>query len=851
MEQVLLWIEGLPLWAYVAAGAAAGAVVGLIVLMVVSRIRFRRWLLALDSRAHEVSPRRLMARSSMVESVARSGSPEVVRLTGIDDLWIEALTKKPSAKRFSRVLRFAPEKGLFACFRAALSSEELARLMREHLSEGKDFLILRDIALSGPGRSFNGDAARAFFSEWLGAIREMTGDPQWAVRYFAITILLNDNDEKSRRAVWETRNDPRALIRRQIILSWEPGDQQDDFFSHARGALLNDPVIEVRTAARDRLLQDYSSRYHFDIDELSPLQAAHLLELLIPTRSEDHNLAIEALGGKDLERALPAALFLERAGVLRGMLEEVRFEDRKELDRVVKLLKNAASAGVTGFLNTVSGNPHEATLYAAAVVLQKAGPPHTIASIAQAALSSLKPTPESREVLESILQAIRDRGSDSSLELLAQALRRQHADAELASSMLRFVPPRSPEVMVPVLVALMGMEGFSCHDELREALNRFPVEHVLPSLIGIITAPRTEYHHQTRITALRTLGGFQKPFLLDFVLEHMSILPVDESREFAVVLAEYAGDAFDERVSELLEGPDASVRSAIIAALPATGHKGFLKQIREAVDDADPEVRVASVWALVGFQDNRALTQAKSRLRDPIERVRMETARALGSAGTSTAVKALSDVLGDDNEVDVVKHAAIVGLGESSATEAIDVLVDQLEASSEHTEEIVVALSMKRSAVEFEHLIERMKDGGPPTKELIGRALATIGQEAEESVIELLQRDIASLRDYIVEVLDQIGFIESTIRRLSHRDPQVRREAARVLSHIGTLSAFRGIVLAARDPDEQVRVEVTKALEGLATPGGQEILNELQKDPEPRVRKYTQWALQRIEAKSR
>lgn len=850
MDTAIDWIRALPQWAYVAGVAAGVVLIAMVVVLVVRRAAFRRRLVRLTQPAQDIPARRLLARSSTVEAVARGQNPAVVALTGIDELWVAALRRRPNEKNFSRVLQYAPEKGLFACFDAALRDADLAKRLHAYFAEGKDFLIFRRIALSGPGQPFDGVAAREFFSDQLDEIREMTGDPEWAARYFALTILLEEPGEKSQRAVWELRDDPRALIRATVISRWDPGERKDEFFAAAQSALLNDPVIEVRRAARDRLLEDFPERYHFDLGSLTSVQSAHLLELLSPERAEDHNLALEALSGKDLERSLPAALFLEETGVLQRLIRDVRFSDKKELDRTVKLLANAASVGVTDFLKSISASSDDATLYAAATVLRKSGPPTLIATIAEHTFDEMAATPESEELLAATLQAIRDRGTEPALRKLAEALQRYRADSHIGQ-ILDSVPPRSPLVLVPVLISLMESEDFAAHKALREALARFQVEYVLPSLMRILSAPRERYPHQTRITALRTLGEFRKPYLLDFVLERMSILPVDEALEFAEVLAEYSGDEFDARVAELLEGSDASVRSALIAALPATGHKDFLKQIRQAVDDADPEVRIASVWALVGFQDSRALTQAQSRLRDPIERVRVETARALGAAGTATAVKALASVFEDENEVDVVKRAAITGLGESSSTAAIDVLVDALEGNAPFPDEIVTSLSKNRSAVALEHLIERMKDAGPPAKQHIAKALTDMGEEAEEMVVELLKRDIASLRDYIVEVLDEIGFVESTIRKLSHRGPERRREAARVLSQIGTLSAFRGIVLAARDPDDQVRVEVTKALEGLSTPGGQEILDQLRKDPEKRVRKYTQWALQRIESKSK
>jgi HEAT repeat protein len=125
-----------------------------------------------------------------------------------------------------------------------------------------------------------------------------------------------------------------------------------------------------------------------------------------------------------------------------------------------------------------------------------------------------------------------------------------------------------------------------------------------------------------------------------------------------------------------------------------------------------------------------------------------------------------------------------------------------------------------------------------------------MASEGEEAMVELLRQDIPSLRPFVNDILERVGYVESLIRRLSHRDPDVRRRAAEILSFIGTASAFRGIVLAARDPDQEVRVKVTRALETLNTDSGKEILAELQSDPDKRVRKYTTWALQRAKAKS-
>ena len=101
-----------------------------------------------------------------------------------------------------------------------------------------------------------------------------------------------------------------------------------------------------------------------------------------------------------------------------------------------------------------------------------------------------------------------------------------------------------------------------------------------------------------------------------------------------------------------------------------------------------------------------------------------------------------------------------------------------------------------------------------------------------------------------MEILEKTGYIEAEIRKLANRDINVRKEAAYFLSLVGSVSAFRGIVLASRDPSREVRVEVVKALEKLETKDGKKILDALENDPDKKVRTYTAWAMERLRAKA-
>ena len=316
------------------------------------------------------------------------------------------------------------------------------------------------------------------------------------------------------------------------------------------------------------------------------------------------------------------------------------------------------------------------------------------------------------------------------------------------------------------------------------------------------------------------------------------------------MLSEYAGSAFDKKVSQLLETAGSSVRAALIASLPATGKSDFIGTIREGLKDADPTVRIASIWSLLDYKETRTVNQSFDMLRDPVERVRMEAARAIGMCATPQRIQNLKERVEDENETDAVKIAAVEGLAFASDTSSVDALCDVYEAAETLRPEIETALSRKIERRQLERLAEIFKDAVPVLREGITKAAKGMREKGEAAMIALLEQDIASLKPYLAEILESTGYVEEVIRHLSHRNPKVRGEAASILSIVETRSAFRGIVLAARDPDQEVRVQVTKALEKLETDEGKVILDELENDPDKKVRKYTHWALERLRAKA-
>ncbi|MFP4637798.1 MAG: HEAT repeat domain-containing protein [Spirochaetaceae bacterium] len=859
MTQIVNSLTGLPVWVYAAAVVAVALVVAVIFLLAARRRDFvrRLRLAAEDPEQAELLVRQqfsdvqLLRRSKLIENVARRYSPKVVGAVGVDELWQRRLLRSMRTADFHRVLEFSWETGLFACFLAALRRPKLRAPLFARIDDSGDLLVLRSIALAGRGEEFDGREACEMFSGRIDEVREMTGDPDWPVRYFAVKILLYDHDPRSERILWDCSTDAAALVRRVIVEEFEPTDR-NRLFEHLYGLLLDDPAFEVRRAARRRIDREFPERYDVDPAELSPDQAVHVLEHLDEGSKADENTSVVFLEHQDRELRFPAALFLERRGILERMFRAVDFGDRDAFERTSRLLDNAADVNVTGFLEGSGSEMSVAMVHLAAGILARKGPVARIHGVAAAGFRYYDEVSEGRDdLLEAVLSMIESRGDEAALSALREEMLDRRHDKSCVERILSHIPSRAHLLFSDAFLTCLTDPRFEAEDALVTAVARMPYPDLIPELMEIIKAGRETYSHRVRVRALETLGAYGDLSVLQFVLENLPVLPSEEAREFARKLTEFADDRLDTRVWSLLAGNDAAVRASIISALPTDRKSEFAKPIKEAVNDADPDVRIAALWALAELEDKHGLAGAGDRLRDPVERVRSEAARALAAHGGEQTVKQFRELLGDENEVDTVKAAALRGLGASPLKTSIDVLVDFLEEGPGDLEsEAVHALARKRGARDLEAIVDHLKDAEPALRERLIKVFRVMASEAEQVMVDLLREDIPSLRPVVTDILEKVGYVESLVRRLSHRDPAVRRHAAEVLSLIATPSAFRGIVLAARDPDQEVRVRVTRALESLNTESGRGILEDLQSDPDKRVRKYTTWALQRARAKS-
>ncbi len=857
MRQLLALARHLPLWQLAAAAAAAALLALAAAWRLAARAAFVAALRRVAQDPEGAGPgfraryrsRAILSRSRLVERQASSSGAAVVRATGIDDLWIDRFVERRSKRDLERILKWVAPRGLFTCFVEVMEKPRLAPLLFAWLRAPEGSLDVHRLALAGRGEAFDGAAARKTFADHLDDIRRMTGDPEWPSRYFAARVLVHDGDERSVRALWEALRDSHPLVRRTAIEGFAAPDR-GRLSEELHRLLVDDPVYEVRRAAWDRIHRELEDLYRVNPDTLTDVQAYHVLELLRPDSKYDENVALKYLAGDNLEQRLAAARFLERSLALERLAQEVDLGDREGLERNCELLRKACEVGTTGFLGIVERTSKPSTLLVCARLLADCGSRTLIPNLARKVFSLYRGGADHDELYRAAVRAVAGRGPGAALVDLNRELLKRRADEKPLAIILAELPPSGDHIFEDTLVAFLKDPDFPIRAELREAIRRVMPRAILPVLFDILHSERRAWPHAVRIQALELLAELGLPYCLQAVLENLPVLPVEEAVAFAEVLTRFPRADLTRKVEALLAGPDARLRASLIAVLPATGDKDYVRVVRPCLRDADPDVRVAAVWALVQMGDTRSLNQALDMLRDPVERVRAAAARAIGAHGSEESLRSLRDVLADRNEVDAVRAAAVVGLGASTSESAVDILIDRLKEERSLRETITEALASQTSRRALARAIEGFKDADPALRDLLARAFRRMGAAGEQALAGLLEEDIPSLKPLVADLLDATGCVEERIRRLAHRDPAVRREAAEFLSRVGSRAAFRGIVLAARDPDEEVRVRVVKALERLETESGKEILEALKDDPERRVRTYTAWALERLRAKA-
>jgi len=847
----------MPFWSIITVISAVSALILFVILKFFLNINFLKFCdrASGDSEAMELfrekySDKKLLKRSRFIEKSTQKNGRDFIIETGIDKLWEQQFLSKNKTRYLRKFIKYFPEKGLFFCILAGRNKTSYQKIFKTMVSQNSDTNLLKKIGTAGGGTDFDGKYAATLLSDRFQEIIELTGDIEWEVRFFAVKLLIYLDEPRAARAVWEAFTDSSKRIRGITASEFNPEDKKR-LGNTLKALLLDDSSFEVRRAARLRLDKEFPDLYRMNTAALSTPQLIHLLGHLHDNSDEDENTALNFLISDNFEIRLQAALYLQKQKVLNRIFTEADAGDKADMARRLNLLTHACEVNCTAFLYELDNTDNPATIQLAAELLKTNGSKEFIDKLAvrifsQSSRDAMRE--HYNEIYRKAVESISLRGTDKALEMLNQEMISKSDNEDIMDILLPLLPKRGENIFIPTLISFLKKGDFSRAALLRKTIESFPPSMYIEELVGLLRGSGTTLH-SVRKEAFRILGELKMPCCLQIILENLNLLSPSERKDFASLMSVYDQGVFEDRVSGLLQSSDSNIKAALISALPATGIKKFIGNIRDSAKDADPDVRTAGIWALAGYGEIKILSQMTSMLRDPVERVRKETAEVIATYGTPSALEELRKNINDENEVRPVKIAAIYGLGHSPRDESIKILVDTLR-NNELREDAVKALSLKKNKNELKQLIELFKDAAPQLREYIAEAFKAMGESIEPAVTALLGEDISSLREILSEILHKTGFVETTVRKLRHRKPIVRKDAAAVLAMIHTKEAFKGIVLAARDPDQDVRVEVLKALEKLNTPEGATILSELKEDPDRRVRKYTLWAMERIEAKN-
>jgi len=795
-----------------------------------------------------VSRKTLARNFPTIRSLSQRYGLNLVVLTKLDDYWVDKIERSPSIRLFKRALSYSPDKCLFPCFRSSLEKKRFRSILREWMEKSGEFMIMRSIASSCAGRDFDGRAALEAYGDFKEELYQMTGDHEWKNRWFAYSILIHDKDERSVRSIWESFGDTSYRVREKAAELYSPDDSsRESFYIQLLSLLLDDPEYRVRKTARNRIERDFSDLYTIP-EKLSYIQKLHLAEFLNPQIEEDRKFAFTLLDSNDEELTFEAARLLSKAGSLKRLFLDVFHEDRDSLDRAAELLLHSARVHCTGFLSALEETTNPGTLLLATKILSHYGDRKHITTLVQKVRAfgeEQKKTLPLREVYRQGLLCACTRGDDTSLHLLAHELTARRGDVDLHNRILPELPIDKAHVYIGNLIDYLSTPAYPAKERLRSLLSRIEPSFTLPQLFELIKTEDENIHPIIQEEALKVLCELELPYTVQHLLEHLPLLSISQANRYTELISSYNRETYTERVKYLLSTSDARIRSRIISSLPSRFFSDFHYRILESVGDPDPEVRSAAAWCLVTNGSEKDHAKVLSLLHDPVHEVRVEAARAIATHTVSAYSSAVIDLLEDPNELLPVKRSAIEGLAESREEKSVDVLVAILAEENELEGDVVRAISQKSGTAMITRILSHVEQADQRIRRLLIQALKSMGESAE-TVLESLVFDLDSiLRDVTVEILEKIGSVDSRIRHLTNRDVSVRREAAAFLAHVGTKNAYRGLVLAAKDPDDEVRAHVVRALDALDSDKGRSMLEELREDADRRVRTLTEWAIER------
>jgi len=366
-------------------------------------------------------------------------------------------------------------------------------------------------------------------------------------------------------------------------------------------------------------------------------------------------------------------------------------------------------------------------------------------------------------------------------------------------------------------------------DAAIELVRCLRLESCYPLLVSLGADERL---HESLLFAAADLGPALAPYLVSAVSH-----PDARVRRFACgALAAISHTGGAGAVVPLIRDPEESIRAAAVRVIARLHHADALPEIVARMSDESPAVRGAAVEAL-SRMDARLVTMALLRDGQTLGKPQLPVLAIMRANPHSLQRGFLETCLADPNPE--IRQAAVMALAAQRNADVNDPLEPMLsDAAPVVRRTAVAALTDRPNERTRRLLMERIERD----TELRGDIIAALGRIGDpRAVPRIVSVFRACTPAEQISAVDALGIIDSPtvepflFRQLGHADPRVRRHAVRALVHIGSATALRRVVLAARDSNARVRLALSKALASCPHPTARQTLERLSVDPDAAV----------------
>ncbi len=703
----------------------------------------------------------------------------------------------------------------------------------------KEFLETNDIP---NGR----EAWKDLLLKWEDTLLLYASQRSPLMRKKSLSILLQSDSIKTGRLLWEALSDSDAGVRALVVKEFQSDDRQK-LYNILYRIFLTDPVWDVRKAARNRLKKDFSDLFSINPDHLDRIEKVHCIELLEKGSAMDHDLAYRFLLENEPGISLNASLYLEKEGCLDKLIRQADLSDMEDFQRRLTLLRASAECKISSFMDK-SENFQTPGALCIGMELIATGTYSSISEkLIDATMAIKKTTPYIRSVQLMAVKNLLRLTSQESFALIHKIFQDYRHDNEILTLILRNIPVESASQLYSDLIGFLKDKEFSPSEELILSFKRFPLSFCIRDMFQIVRD--LSLHPAIRKRALAVLCHHNEKSTILFILENLPVFTKEEINTLGEGASKWSKEEFLTLSDYFLKHPDTSVKNSLITLHSHAGITDFVPQMEEILSDSDPLSRITAVESLARLNQLASLSKIVPLLHDPEEDVRAATAAALINWKREETFLELKEILFDKNETTEVAATIISAWGVSQEITAISMLVPLIELKPSLEELIHHSLLNKGNPEEIEEILKYFKTGTPALRQSLTRFFTKAGEAFEKPLMGILEnQDEIALHQSVSEILDETGYVDLCINMLRNRKKDIRKKAAQDLILINTRKAWGGLVLAVKDINREIRILAIRAMEKLKNSDSQKILQDLLEDPDKKVKKFTQWALEKIEA---